>query len=351
MGWTENNMSYEDDPAGLYREESINPLEMYWDHSVRKKNLDGAQRLARAKEIPLRDAMQLFPGKTREQLDAVWPIGTELDKSVKSIEQKRIRDTDDGGTGLDHYDDNARVMIVEIQWVEREVFYLIADEETQTKLQISEKQYQHMLAKARKVEERLGNGIKVMPPAARMTRKHYKRAFLGKELLQTADAPIKGRFSGVCIASELDRNKGHWFGLVKIMRDPQMWSNKWFSRILHILNTMAKGGIVAEMNAFEGMMPTYAHRRHGQDKVQTNTPKTKWNSTMTRSRRKELDDRFAYRERLDKEQTRKWLREHAPNPEPALNPKPPPLERWQKRLKAQGSERRLLAKPLLKGVG
>jgi hypothetical protein len=69
-------------------EESVNPLEMYRDHSVRKKNLGGAQRLARAKEIPMRDATQL---ETRTQLDAVWAIGTELDKTVKSIEQKRIR--------------------------------------------------------------------------------------------------------------------------------------------------------------------------------------------------------------------------------------------------------------------
>ena len=71
---------------------------------------------------------------------------------------------------------------------------------------------------------------------------------------------------------------------------------------------------------------------------------------MKRSRRKELDDRFAQRERLDEEQTRKWLREHTPNPKPAPNPKPLPLERWQKRLRAQRLERRLLAKPLLKGV-
>ena len=140
--------------------------------------------------------MQIFPGKTREQLDAVWTIGTELDKTVKSIEQKRIRDTDQGGTGLDHHDDNSKVMIVEIQWVEREVFYLIADEETQTKLQISEKHYQHMLANARKVEERLGNGIQVMPIAARMTREVYKRAFLGNELLQKGPAPIKGATAG-----------------------------------------------------------------------------------------------------------------------------------------------------------
>jgi hypothetical protein len=75
------------------------------------------------------------------------------------------------------------------------VFYVIADEETQTKLQVSEDAYQHMLRNARKLEERLGRGIKVMPTAARMTRKVYKRAFLGNELLQLGVAPIKGRYS------------------------------------------------------------------------------------------------------------------------------------------------------------
>jgi hypothetical protein len=62
-----------------------------------------------------------------------------------------------------------------------------------------------------KIEEQLGHGIKVMPTAAKMTRKVYKRAFLGNELLQTGDAPIKGRYSWACITGELDRNKGHWF--------------------------------------------------------------------------------------------------------------------------------------------
>ena len=43
------------------------------------------------------------------------------------------------------------------------MFYLIADEETNKKLQINQAQYDHMLANARRIEERLGGGIKVMP--------------------------------------------------------------------------------------------------------------------------------------------------------------------------------------------
>jgi hypothetical protein len=107
----------------------------------------------------------------------------------------------------------------------------------------------------------------------------------------------------------LPQEKGHWFGLINVMLDPETWANKWPSQTLHILNIVAKGGVVAEMDAFEDMTLNYAHRRHGQGADKHIQPKR--SSTMTRRRRQE-PDRFAQRQRWDKEHTRKWLREHAP---------------------------------------
>jgi hypothetical protein len=61
---------------------------------------------------------------------------------------------------------------------------------------------------------------------------------------------------------------------------------------------------------------------------------------MTQSRRGRLDDEIA----------RKWLAKHAQTDKPKPKAKPQPLERWQKRVRAQKQQRRVLAKPLLKGV-
>jgi hypothetical protein len=71
---------------------------------------------------------------------------------------------------------------------------------------------------------------------------------------------------------------------------------------------------------------------------------------MTQSRCKRPDDEIARRERLDDDLARKWLEKHAPKAKPRPKSKPQPPERWQTRARKQKRERRLLAKPLLKGV-
>ncbi len=243
MGFVEERMDYSEDPAGLYNEECIDCLEMVWDRTAKKKNLKGARRMARIRKMSLGDAMAMFPGFTAEELNAVWAEEVNFDYPTRSIEEKRKRD----GEHTEQYDDCNEVTIVQIQWIEREIYWIVADQATNTKAELSNAQYEKFKSRMKA----LG-----MPdvPAARMVRKIYKQAFLGATgvmLKKAGPAPIKGQFTWKAITGEFDKPKGTWFGLVRILRDPQMWANKWVSQILHILNTSAKGGILAERSAFD----------------------------------------------------------------------------------------------------
>lgn len=252
MGWTEHRMSFEDDPEGMYVEEATDPIEMYWDRTARKKNLSDARRVARVRRMSFADASALFPGKTRQQLDATWADDDFGDSPEKSYEQKLVRD--DENSGLDSLDDQTEVTLVNIQWIEKEPYWLVADLQTNRKVPLSEQEYQQftkrMQTLAQTVPPEMAQQFQVH--AVRMTRKVYKSAFLGGVLLQKAtDSPIEKQFSWACITGERDAKAKVWFGLVRPMKDPQMWANKWLSQILHILNSTAKGGILAEEDAAE----------------------------------------------------------------------------------------------------
>lgn len=251
MGWCEERMGYLDDPTGKYLEERIHPGEMFWDRRSKKKNLSDAKRRARVRRMPLSDAMRMFPGKTRDQLDAKWALDGLMDVATKTLEEKRRRDADTSEDPTHIWEDAHEVTIVHVQWIEVETYYLVADPMTGEQHDLTQTQYRNLVRNNRQLAQILG-----MPPqpiqAVKLQRNVYKQAFLGNEMLRQAeDTPIKGQFSWKCITGEFDDSTGTWFGLVKILRDPQMWANKWLSQILHILNTSAKGGILAELDAFE----------------------------------------------------------------------------------------------------
>jgi hypothetical protein len=242
MGWCENRIDYEEQWNGKYVEGRMNPLEMYWDRTAEKKNLTDARRLARVRKMPLGDAMQLFPKFERDQLDAAWAVDSQYTAN-KTLEEKRRREANTTETS---YDDTLEVNIVHMQWWEREYYWKIANLQTNSMTQLKDAEYKVFEARMKKL------GASDLFKAVRLPCKVYKQAFLGNILLKVEDSPVKNQFTWKCITGELNHSKKLWFGLVRVMRDPQMWSNKWLSQTLHILNATAKGGIIAEEDAFAG---------------------------------------------------------------------------------------------------
>lgn len=241
MGWTESRFSYEKTSQGEYVEEMVDCREMYWDRTAKKKNLVDARRIHRVRRMPLSDAMQMFRGKTKTQLDAVWAdTGLQENGSPRSIEEKRIRD---GKNSYQDWDDTNEVTIVCTQWWEREPYYLVVDPLTGDKIEMTVPEFKVL----RKRMAMFGMPL----DSVRLTRQVYKQAFLGNEYLGGGDAPAGNRFSWACMTGEWDAKRRMWFGLVRVMRDPQMWANKFMSQIMQIMNTTAKGGILAERDAFD----------------------------------------------------------------------------------------------------
>jgi hypothetical protein len=240
MGWVETRFTYDDNPMGAYVEESTDPREMYWDRTARKKNLVDSRRMTRVRSMPLADALQMFRGKTRYQIDASWARGSEVDRATKSIEERRIRDGDDS---YQEHDDKNQVTLVCTEWWEREPYWRVADPMTNTLMDLTDEE--HTKLKGRLAQ--LGMNL----DSVQMTRKRYYRAWLGNEYLGGGPAPCGDRFSWACMTGEYDKKKRMFYGLVRVVRDPQMWANKFMSQIMHIMNATAKGGILAEMSAFE----------------------------------------------------------------------------------------------------
>jgi hypothetical protein len=245
LGFTEHRLDYEFDNRGMYVEEKIDPLEMYWDRNAQRKNMIDARRMWRVKKMPLADAMALFRGKDRHALDATWAVGTDMDATAKTIEEKRKREEN---TTDVTYDDMYEVTLVNGMWWEREVYWMVADPVSNKTMELSDQEYKTFAARHQMLNKS-GQDMKFM--AVEMSRRVYKEVFIGGEILSMGNGPLGNQFKWTCITGEYDRTAGSWFGLVKTMMDPQMWANKWLSQSLHILNSTAKGGIMAEMDAFE----------------------------------------------------------------------------------------------------
>jgi len=251
MGWTEALISYDDDPEGAYEETRVHPCEMIWDREARDQNLLDAKRVARIRRMRLADARRIIEGLTNEKfvnadLDAAWASNIYQTEG-KSAEAEHSDATVD--TSMDEDDPKKMVTLVQVQWWEYEPYYraanpqAITDPSAQRVVDLTVDEY----AQAQRTYGNLSPNGKW--PGTKMRRRVYKQAFLGSKLLHTGPAPCPSAFTFNCVTWEPNED-GTWSGLVRDIRDPQVWGNKFFAQMMHIINATAKGGIIAESDAF-----------------------------------------------------------------------------------------------------
>jgi hypothetical protein len=234
VGWTDSLMDYEIDVEGQIIVERIDPLEMVVDPNSKKRNFADARWVAHIKQV------------TKKELKAMWP-----NADVMPSQFWLDSDTDDhDATEAPFYREDqsdklpqmGKCVVVRYQWWERVPCISAADPATGKLVEMSPDKFvmaQQLMA-AQGVELKFARGHKRV----------YKQVFLsGRTLLEPPKELGCNHFTLQAVTGMRDRNTNTWFGLVRLMKDPQRWANKWLSQIQHILNTSAKNGIYAEKSA------------------------------------------------------------------------------------------------------
>jgi len=239
MGWTVARMNYEDDIEGKGEVVRRDPLLMRWDPSARQKNL--ADRKWNQSDYWMsKDAIEeRWPDADLEALALVGD-GEERDSPHDATEAWKYQNN---ATGKNRYRDQWRV----IHHVERftKPMHRALDPTTGKMQLFSAKDFKAL-------QERLAQvpGYPEVKSVRVNQRVYWEAWVVGNVVLQSGEAQIQSDFQYQCMTCYRERETGFWFGVVRLMLDPQRYANRMASLMMSILSTGAKGGFLYETGAF-----------------------------------------------------------------------------------------------------
>lgn len=229
LGWTQMRMSYDEDQDGKIVLDRIDPLEMYYDPAASKPGIIDRRFAFREWWVDEREAQREWPNQTFPSVGS--------DNSSTGVITRGRRYAEGEEDEQDRHKGQVQILLYEC--VEREPIYRVA---LQNGIQVINpndfSQMQDQLDEA---------GIQY---AKQYKRVYYRAFFAGDTLLEVGPSPCQAGFVFQAITGKRDRNKNCFYGITRVMKDPQRWANKWLSQIMHIINSNSKGGLLAEINAF-----------------------------------------------------------------------------------------------------
>lgn len=229
IGVTDGRMSYDVDPEGMAVTERCDPLEFRIQAGAQRPNASDATRITREKAFPKDEAKDRF-GVNEGSKQPSWarvPHETNPGQAYKAGESETAGKDD--------------VWICEYQWWELEKVHKVLNPVTGALEELSDEEFSRLITVAPQLQDNA---------ASYRTRRYYRAFRCGDQVLEVTPLPDE-EFTYKFITGKFDRNKKVWYGLVRAMVDPQRLLNKQISQTQRIVDTNAKGGLVAETDAFE----------------------------------------------------------------------------------------------------
>jgi hypothetical protein len=235
MGWTGTRIDDESNPQGDLVCERVDPLEMLIDPSGKKPNCADIRYMFREKRMALEEVKAAFPDWSGIYSPAEWQNDDD-DVTSKSWTKHGYQ-----GTNQDRNTPHRDILVLEYQYREIECEYVVVNPEQSEPIVLDQDTWDD---EKDEIEKQGWDYFKRKDVTT-------KRAFvIGRDIVHE-DQVCPKEFTYHCVTGKRDREKNHWFGLMRLLMDPQQWSNKWLSQILHIVNTQAKGGLIAEESAVD----------------------------------------------------------------------------------------------------
>lgn len=272
-GWTDTEIDYDQDLDGRIEICRVDPLQMDVDPLAHKKNYADAKWVCRTKIYEREDAEELWPDGNFEAVG----VNRESNRPIDVITAAFYR-SDSGAEGRDS-EGQGQVLIHDFQWWEHESIYRVPAKLIPPQIGFliihGYSMEQAATANAPLKDEPLlepkhltpdSNGLitldseqwgkikdllRHIQPLKQKRRCYYRMYFSGEEELETKETPTKRSFTYEAITAKYDRKDQCWFGIVRGMKDPQKWENKFFSSSLETLASSGKGGLIIEADVFE----------------------------------------------------------------------------------------------------
>lgn len=241
MGWTETLFTTEEDPEGQIVIERVDPLHMSWDTAARKRGLADRRWCARTKWLPYEVIKDVWGKEKADELRASATTDTQfLDEQMGKIHDATdARNYDAEGGDVKN---NQNIPVVQFQYVQTAWFYRIQNPLSGAPEEVSPEEFDRL-------EELLQTqGIPL--EGMKYKRREYRQLiYSGCTELEDTELPCQG-FTLNPITGQRDRNNGTWYGFIRDLQDPQRWINKFFSSMADVVASQAKGGLLAEADAF-----------------------------------------------------------------------------------------------------